>query len=682
VVPGDIAVLTRTNDQAFQIQAALRQRGVASVVLGDKSVYASSEAADLERVLRAVVEPANNRLVRAALTTDLVGLTGSELHALDEADGEWESWLAAFHEFSAIWSQTGFVQMMRVLMSRCRVPERWLQLGDGQRRMTNLLQLVELLHAAGMQGHLGPSGIFAFLARARRREVLGMEAEAAQIRLESDSAAVKITTMHKSKGLEYPIVYCPYSWHGMLLHPNDELAPKLHLADGRLVIDIGSSHKQEHLVQARWEQFAENMRLLYVALTRARHRCTIVWGRIGRNYATSALGYLLHAPPLADAASDVAVIQAHLQSLSDEKLVSDIEAHARQAPITWRFARAAATSPYAPEAEPERPLAARRPRFPIADRFRTSSFSALSSHAPTPDQALVRAEERSRDHDAAADVGFDPEEAGPALIESAPAPIRLAEFPRGAKAGSFFHDILEHYDFVSPRPDALRKLVEARLLSYQYPVEEWSERVAEQIYAVLDTPLASESTSPVRLGDVPLARRLTELEFRLPVASRAGARGHAVAARDLARVFREHPSAALSSRYADLVSELGFIPLEGYLRGYIDLVFEHEGSYFVVDYKANHLGETADSYGPASIETALLGGHYFLQYHLYALALHRYLGQRIRDYDFSRHFGGVFYLFIKGMGPELGASGVFFEKPPLARLSALSELCERGVRHG
>ena len=521
VIPGDVAVLTRTNDQAFQIQAALRAAGVASVVLGDKSVYASNEARDLERVLRAVIEPTNNQLVRAALATDIVGLTGTELHAMDAADGEWESWLSAFVEWNAVWSQTGFVQMMRGLMSRCGVPERWLGFGDGERRMTNLLQLVELLHAAGMQSHLGPSGLFAFLSRARRREVLGMEAESAQIRLESDDAAVKITTMHKSKGLEYPIVYCPYSFHGMLLHQNDELAPKLHLADGRLAIDIGSSKKQEHLAQARWEQFAENSRLLYVALTRARHRCTIVWGRIGRYFATSALGYLLHPPrgpsepdPADPALSggaaiergksappDIATISARLNALTEESLIAEIERHAQNAAITFRFAEASGEG-YAPPEKAPALLAARRPVHAIDDRFRTSSFSALTSHAPSPEQVLVRAEERSRDHDAVAEGALGRGAPG-GVPESGAPEIRLADFPRGAKAGSFFHDILEHYDFTSPRPETLTPLVESRLALYQYPAETWRERVCDQIYAVLDTPLATGATqSPLRLGDV------------------------------------------------------------------------------------------------------------------------------------------------------------------------------------
>jgi exodeoxyribonuclease V beta subunit len=182
----------------------------------------------------------------------------------------------------------------------------------------------------------------------------------------------------------------------------------------------------------------------------------------------------------------------------------------------------------------------------------------------------------------------------------------------------------------------------------------------------------------VRLAEVPLGARLSELEFCVPVGGR-GREPRGLAARDLARVFREHPSEELAREYAATVARLDFVPLRGYLRGFIDLVFRHGERYFVVDYKGNHLGDHASDYGPRGLSDAMLRGQYYLQYHLYALALHRYLGRRLRGYDYARHFGGVYYLFLKGMGPELGSSGVFFEKPPLARLEALSRLVEQAA---
>ncbi len=671
VAPADIAVLTRTNDQAFLIQAALRARGVLSVVLGDKSVYASAEARDVERVLSAVLEPSSTRLVRAAITTELLGVSAPELWALDEDEAAWERWLRTFHELAAIWSQTGFVQMCRVMLSRCVVEQRLLALGDGERRLTNVFQLIELLHAASCRGHLGPSGLLSFLKRERRRRVVGVEAEAAQIRLESDAAAVKITTMHKSKGLEYPVVYCPYLWSGTLLHASDARAPKFHQHSGQLAIDIGSPDLEANKERAGWEQFAENLRLAYVALTRARHRCTVYWGRI-RSFATSPLGYLLHPPPAGDGPPSVSEIKQHLGSLDDATMLAELERHSGAASIAIERV-ALRQSPLRDESDTSLPapaFIARKPERAIDDRYRTSSFSAL-----TRDSELTitkEVDEHVRDHDAAA----RPAES-PAAREQSEPPIRLFEFPRGAKAGSFFHDVLEHHDFASARPGALPKLVETRLGSYRYPVDTWRELVCQQVWGVLDTPLhATGEAEPLFLGKVSLAERLSELEFCLPVGGSPEQR-RPLEPSGLARAFREHPSPLVPARYADDLARLRFVPLEGFLRGFIDLVFRKGDRYYLVDYKANHLGVHASDYGAAALGVAMMEGQYFLQYHLYALALHRHLALRVPGYDYERNFGGVFYLFIKGMGPDHGSSGVFFEKPPQGRLLSLSRALEQ-----
>jgi exodeoxyribonuclease V beta subunit len=693
--PADVAVLTRTNDQAFQVQSALRELDVPAVVLGDKTVYRSTEAHELERLLRAIVEPSNAGLVKAALATELLGVSAPEICALEHDDSQWEAWLGDFRAWNTVWSQIGFVQMFRALMTRRFIQERLLKLNDGERRMTNLLHLAELLHSAAVRSHLGPTGLLAFLSQQIRREAFGVEADAEQIRLESDARAVKITTMHKSKGLEYPVVFCPYLWGAMLRHPNDT-SPRFHLPDGDIALDLGSSEREENQARAEREVYAENLRLAYVALTRARHRCTLVWGKIG-TYASSPLGYLLHpiergsldfldapaANDTADAArsegeapaADVTRQQQHLRGLSSADMLAELERLSQCREIVLR--RIPPQTPPGPGlARPytSRGLEHRAATARIDHRFRTSSFSALTTSSEVLGRHATGAAELLPDHDVAPD---DELSQAPPQPDT---PLVLADFPRGAKAGSFFHELFEHSDFTAPRPAPLLDLAREKLAVYRFPVEPWEQRVCRGIWSVLDTPLAEHTgASPLELGKVPLARRLNELEFCLPVLERgkpAGAREHALDAGRLARVFRQHPSPALPASYAEALATLDFVPLVGFLRGYIDLVVMHEGRYFVFDYKTNHLGDTAADYGPAGLAEGMRHGHYFLQYHLYALAVHRYLARRLADYRYDSHFGGVYYLFIKGMHPELGASGVFYEKPPLERLMALSELLE------
>jgi exodeoxyribonuclease V beta subunit len=676
---GDVAVLTRTNDQAFQIQNALREVGVAAVVLGDKTVYRSTEAQELMRLLSAIVEPSNPSLVKAALATELLGVTAPEICALDQDDRAWEGWLEDFRAWNLTWSQVGFVQMFRALMTRRYIQERLLKLSDGERRMTNLLHLAELLHSAAVRSHLGPSGLLAFLNQQIRRETFGVEAEAEQIRLESDARAVKITTMHKSKGLEYPVVYCPHLWSGLLKHPND-IAPRFHTQRGELALDLGSPEQEHNENLAAREVFAENLRLAYVALTRARHRTTLVWGRIGRFFATSPLAHLLHprdpGPLGSSDAPALDVIEAHVRSLSTAAMWQDLGRLAAgpninlrrvswQVPARARLDRGA-RSPA---------LTHRQPSARIDNAWRTSSFSALTSAATSHE--AVALEQGPHDHDHAIAQPSD------LALTIAETPFAVADFPRGAKAGSFFHELFEHYDFVSARPGPLRALVRNKLVAYNFPVEPWTEPVCRALWTALDTPLSAHAGDPLTLGGIGQKDRLNELEFCLPVlasksqgAVRTAGGELALDAARLSRVFREQPSPALPAAYADSITRLDFLPLRGFLRGFIDLVFVHRGRYFVVDYKTNHLGRTPGDYGADALGEAMRQGHYYLQYHLYTLAVHRYLTRRLKGYDYETHFGGAYYLFIKGMHPELGQSGVFFEKPPWARLQALSDLLE------
>jgi ATP-dependent exoDNAse (exonuclease V) beta subunit len=202
-----------------------------------------------------------------------------------------------------------------------------------------------------------------------------------------------------------------------------------------------------------------------------------------------------------------------------------------------------------------------------------------------------------------------------------------------------------------------------------------------------------------RLADVPCASRLNELEFHLPVAGVVEAatlpRGTQLElelsgstrprapgpdgklaltrlSRDkLAQAFAAHPSPELAPGYAARVAELGFVPLEGFLKGYIDLIFERGGRYYLADYKTTHLGDERGAYRRERVVEAMVHGHYYLQYHLYAVALHRWLARRLAGYRYARHFGGVFYLFLKGMAPD-DDTGIFFERPPEGRIEALS----------
>ncbi|MCA9710768.1 MAG: UvrD-helicase domain-containing protein, partial [Myxococcales bacterium] len=300
---GDIAVLVRKNDQALQVQRQLRQLGIPGVVYGDATVFDTPEADELYRVLGAVAEPTRTSLLRAAITTELLGVSANALEAMaGDDDTAWNRWIDDFRGWHEQWAQRGFVQMFRALLAERGTQQRLLAMLDGERRMTNLLHLAELLHTASTAEHLGPAGLLRWFQQQRRSK--STMVEAVKLRLERDDRAVQLITIHRSKGLEYPVVYCPYLWDGTGLFASEEDNLLFHDPDdgNRLKIDVRRKPKgrkekdaDPHIALARREKAAENLRLLYVALTRARHRCVVVWGGFYGSHR-SPLGYLLGSP--------------------------------------------------------------------------------------------------------------------------------------------------------------------------------------------------------------------------------------------------------------------------------------------------------------------------------------------------------------------------------------------------
>ncbi len=662
---GDVAVLTRTNKQAFAVQDALRSARIPSVVLGDRSVFETAEAADLQRVLAAVAEPVNGSALRAALTTELLGVTAGALQAMEEGGDDWERWVHGFRALHTDWVERGFVQMMRGLLATGGVQRRLLGLVDGERRLTNLLHLTELLHTAATGQHLGIRGLLHWLQEQRAQQ--GYAAEVAQIRLESDARAVRITTVHRAKGLEYEVVFCPYLWDGWLLHPDDRRAVVYHDPDDAAVrVDVDPQRADDGvaLTAARRESLAENVRLLYVALTRARHRCVVLWGGF-YNFDTSALAYLLHSGDDPPPGHEVSALHECMRKADDSALWNRLTAlrDASDGAIgISRAARALAPAVLPAVKLPSPPLSARTFGRMLDRSWRIASFSQLVG------QAVVHPEDaRERDDRSPADAA-----ARPAEPVAAGEPVTLAEFPRGARAGNFFHDLLEHVEFQAAAATH-RPLIQEKLAAHGFDAE-WTEIVQRALTEILGSEMPV-ATGSVRLADVRASARLNELEFQLPVANNE----YRVTPADLAAALRAHPSAELPEEWVDYLAGVRFAPLHGFLKGFVDLVFEHGGRYYVLDYKTNYLGRVASDYQGAGLEAAMRHGDYFLQYHLYAVAVHRYLTQRRADYRYEEHFGGVLFAFLRGMSPRVPGAGVFFELPPRPRIEALATLLSTGA---
>ncbi|MCB9536940.1 MAG: UvrD-helicase domain-containing protein [Myxococcales bacterium] len=655
VTPRDVAVLVRTHAQAAAVQAALRARGVPAVLRTPASVLERPEAADLLRVLHGVLDPSNAGAVRAALATDLLGVDAAGLVALGDDEAAWGRWVERLRAWHDAWMQRGFMAMFRGLLGDADVPARLLARPDGERALTDLLHIGELLHAAERRRHLRPAGLLGWLAAGGP----DLAPDARQLRRASDADAVTVTTVHASKGLAWPLVWAPFLWSPSPVGNDSVVRFPDPGHDGRPTLAIGSAMRAARTF-AEQAARAEDVRLAYVALTRARHRCHVVWGAF-EGAEHSALGWLLHQRVDAPDARVEAETARFLRHADDATLWGELEA-------LGHGVAAVALPPYpgppTPAADaPAEPLRARTFDRTLDLTWRRVSFSSMTRGAAHV--AVVR------DHDAR-----PPEDEIVAIDDEAPPPAPPAEADRvplhavrgGARFGTCLHRILELHDFTEP--DALPALVDAQLIAHGLDAA-LSETLTAALQAALDTPLTPDGPT---LSTVPRSRRLDELDFYLPL--RGGFDAPPGAALDrvaLAEVFRRHAEPDL----AEQILELPFGAARGFLTGSIDLVFALGGRTYVVDYKSNNLGPAVDDYDPAGVAAAMRDHHYRLQGHLYTVALHRYLRWRVPDYAYETHVGGLFYLFLRGMSPAHGsARGVWHHRPTAALIEDLeATLC-------
>lgn len=643
---GDIAVLVRSHAQGAAMRRTLAALDVGSVELSQASVFDSPDAADLERVLAAVLEPQREPLLRAALATEAMGRDAAALLALAADEPTLLALIARFAGYRDTWLTHGVGRMLREWMRAEGVAARLLSRPDGERRLTNLRHLAECLHEAA-DAHPAPEALLRWLQAQRgerRRD------DAVQLRLESDRNLVQVVTVHKSKGLEYPLVFCPTLWDGYPGQPEGGEGQPYRDAEGHAVVDFRVLPKAELEDVRRQQQLegaAEAMRLIYVALTRAVHRCTLVVGSYTTHQGSSAqsnrsrLNWLVAgagmAPqdwlanklgPDAIEAAWVALAQRHAPAVRLDPLPVD-----RGVPLP-------------PQQPPAEQVAALAPPARIAPPWWIGSYSSLM-HGTRHEGAAV-------DHDLR--VGATAGDDAAALDAD-----DILRFPRGAVAGECLHAVFERIDFGDAAGwDVAVDTVLQRFTPELPPGDAALRR--RMLRRMLNDVLHAPLPGGMRLADVPRARTLVEMEFHLPAPQ--------LQAEALARTMR---------RLGHALPGLGFGTLRGYLRGFIDLVFEHRGRYFVLDWKSNHLGDAQDDYAGPALDRAMARHGYQLQALFYALALHRHLQQRLPQYRHERHFGGVLYLFVRGVRPawtlaDGSSAGVHRQRPSLQALQALSAL--------
>lgn len=616
VRPADIAILVHTNTQPGPIQQALSRVGISSVVYSAASVFGSREAGEMRLVLHAVAEPMSSRRLRAALLTTPFGLTATSLDRLSEQ--EVENRANGFADYHERWRDHGFVQMMRAMLLREDIRTRLLCLVDGERRLTNWLHLIDLLHHACAENRFGMDGLITWLERRIAEKTTAREEF--ELRLESDDDAVRLVTIHKSKGLEYAIAFCPYAWRG--LPPSGEM-PKFHQGE-ELVLAIDPASVDDDA--RRRERLAEAVRQFYVALTRAQHRVYFIWASTPQPQK-SAPGWLLSSSTERDFVKkgiEPEALRMRLEGLGCEAI------QVGSMPAASAPDHARASTPVSGQ------MAVRKLRTRIDRSWSISSFTSLS---------------RGRQGEVDDEEDEEMLEPSETIAATETAAEGFHAFPRGARGGICLHRIFEEGDFSNPENV---RATTARYLA-RFDLTAFTEATTEAVLEVLRTPLAGTTLEKISPG-----QRVTEVEFTFPTGE--------ITLQKLRRAFG-------GGQLPFAIDRLQFAPTRGFMSGSIDLVFEHNQKFYFVDWKTNWLGPNSSFYAAANLERAMAENFYGLQLSIYTLALHRYLAGRLSSYDYNVNFGGAYYVFVRGT--ENATHGIYQQRLGWATLERLD-----GVFHG
>ena len=676
--PSHMAVLVADKDHAAAIRRALSQRHIASVYLSDRSnVYQTNMAKELLYVLQAIAEPTHNQTVGMALATQIMGASLDHLHALQEDELLWEAAIQKLYQYQAIWQQKSLQACVYQVLFDQHTAQRLQTLAGGQingeRQLTDLLHLVELLQQASRTVYGQQPLLRHFedlINQAIEDENNNHSSEATQQRLESDGNLVQVVTYFKAKGLEYPVVFLPFICDSKSISSKNTLPYVYHDATGQKQVSLSFPESNKASIQN--ERQAEEVRKLYVALTRASH-CQYIGLANNKNFTGSGLGALFNASkkqPNIDTC--LADLNQHITLLETP------------APCQWQ-----STHDLGRHTQPK--PARTMPKIQLSP-WRIASYSALHFHKTL--NASVNT--------ASASADLAPENPKQAILQEETSQqsavtanftrlnntvANMHNLPKGALYGTFLHEVLEWcavQGFAKVIADAdmrrafwQQKLASLQLQPWQEALDDWLCEFLTQPWDLSRLGVDAGHTSPVpqplTLANIPPQHMSVEMEFMF---SAHHLDIHKLDLLVCAHTWGQTPRPQAQAQH-----------INGLMKGFIDMVIEHQGQYFIIDWKSNYLGEDTEAYYHSHLQTALLDKRYDMQYILYILALHRLLKLRLPHYDYEQHIGGAIYAYLRGY-QNTTTQGLIMDKPSLHLIEALDNLFKgnahnnsQGVNH-
>ena len=628
--PANIAILVKNRYEAADVIQELQKLGIASVYLSDQSsVFDSHVAVELLRILKACLNVAERPILNA-IATALFGLNAADIHQIQQNEADWQRWADSFAQYQQTWQRQGILAMLHQILLEQGISERLLSQATGERDLTDFLHLAEILQQAATL-HESEAALLSWF----EKQIQGEGRQEAQIRLESERQLVKIVSIHKSKGLEYDLVWLPF----LAVPSKIPTAGDMNVYYSKERDETLWDMENRNLNALYEETFAEELRLLYVALTRAKYQMAFALpAQFDKKW--NALHYVLSQGEIGkEIALSVPKDTETLLQTFKEKMQDNVEI---------------CTKPNL-EAFPALSINTKNDELKAAEftgnieqDWRITSFTSIEQGHRRQNYFTESAGKKHAVFDDAKDYDSQNSiEISTALLNENES--NILDLPRGKQVGTALHRHFENCYFSDlANTEEIDKLRQSLQLdeTFTEPLQNWLQQISH-------TPLSNEIG--IALADLANKDCIKEMPFYLAI--------------------REHFDVAAFNRalkaHHHLPSEpLQFEKIQGMVRGSIDLVFRHNGKYYLVDYKSNFLGSTLADYNQEALKKEMLHSHYDWQYLIYTLALHRYLQSVVPHYDYARDFGGVFYLFLRGMNGE-PQSGVFYDRPSVELITEL-----------
>ena len=621
----DIAILVRKNTEAVTFKKMLTTAGIPSVIYSAENVFSSDEAQEMRRLMLGIIHYESEGYVLSALTTAFFNLQAKDIAACSKEDDRMDDWRIKFKYYNDLWQTKGFLTMFTLLLEQESARLRSAFRPNGERQLTNYFHLAQQLFQAQTLGNLRPSDLLRWFDDMILAE--GDASEDQQMRLETDRNCVRIITIHKSKGLEYPVVFCPFAWEvGPNQRENLPLCFHDENNDWQATADLGSENVDIHREAYDREVLSENCRLLYVALTRAKNRCYFVWGNI-KNTSSSAVAYLFHRELWLN----------KTMNLSNAEMIDQMRSFSNLVPRDIRITSLETISEiekWSPEKESEN-ISYHEFKGRIDPRWKIASYTYLTS-------AL------QDDLEWDEEIAFTNHAAGIPEMETGD---NILLFPPGATSGILLHEILEKIDFTRVAEEQTKTIIKEVLEKYAYSIQ-WQAGILKMLKELVQARLDRSDKAEFSLSQLDNTQCIKELEFYFPMQD--------VYPEKLMSVLQQTEELQKTKDQR----KLNFPPVRGFLKGFIDLVFEFDGQYYLVDWKSNDLGDRYECYAPALLKREMIKSFYDVQYLIYTVALDQYLKKRLPGYVYEKHFGGVYYFFLRGFNSKEGTTnGIFFDRP-------------------